>query len=125
MSLHKLARLTGFIFIIIGFLGFIPGITEDGLFLGIFQVNAPHNFFHILTGLIAFGMSRKDQKITRYFFQILGVVYMTLSLLGFSQASTSFFEWMVNNEADNWLYLAVSIAFLYIGFLYQNHRYKK
>jgi hypothetical protein len=122
MSLHKLARLTGFIFVIIGFLGFIPGITEDSLLLGIFHVNSAYNFFHILTGLIAFGMCRKDQKITRYFFQIAGVVYMAAALLGFSYEDE--FSTMANNQADSWLHLAVSIIFLYIGFLYQNHRKK-
>ena len=125
MSLHKLARLTGFIFVIVGLLGFIPGITEEGLLLGIFHVNGVHNFFHILTGLIAFGASRKDQKITRYFFQIAGVVYMAAALLGFSQGDEPLFGLMANNGADNWFYLAMSIAFLYIGFLYQNHRYRK
>ena len=124
MSLHKLAKLTGYLFVIIGMLGFIPGITEDNLLLGLFHVNKVHNFFHILTGLIAFGVSRKDQKITRYFFQIAGVVYMAAALLGFGNGDEPIFGRMANNLADSWLHLGISIAFLYIGFLYQNHRKK-
>lgn len=125
MSLHKLAKLTGFIFILIGVLGFIPGVTEDGMLLGTFHVNTAHNLVHILTGLIAIGMSRKDQKYTRYFFQIAGLFYLAVALLGFAHGDEPVLGILANNRADSWLHLLLSIAFLYIGFLYQNRRIKR
>ncbi len=124
MSLHKLAKLTGFIFIIIGILGFIPGVTQDGLLLGVLEVNGLHNFVHLLTGFIALGMSRKNQKVTRYFFQIAGVVYLGLALLGFGHGDQPIFGMLANNPADCWLHLTLGIIFLYIGFLYTSHRAK-
>ncbi len=125
MSLHKLARLTGYAFVIVGILGFIPGITVDDLLLGKFHVNWIHNCIHIATGLIALGMARKDQKATRYFFQIAGIAYLVVALLGFAQEDAPVFGIIANNLADSRLHLVISIVFLYIGFLYQNRRYKK
>lgn len=125
MSLHKLAKLMGFLFVLFGILGFIPGITENELLFGIFQVNAALNFFYILTGLIAFGVRRKEQKHTKYFFQTAGLVYMALALIGLAQSDKPVLGVLANNPADSWLHLWVSVAFLYIGFLFQNRRYKK
>ncbi|MBP7075013.1 MAG: DUF4383 domain-containing protein [Rhabdochlamydiaceae bacterium] len=124
MSLHKLSKIIGFIFIIIGILGFIPGITEEGLLFGVFEVNAQHNFIYLLTGFIALIMSRKNQKITRYFFQIAGVVYLGIALLGFGHGDQPILGTIANNPADSWFNLIVSIVMLYIGFLYRNHRAK-
>ncbi|MBC7764794.1 DUF4383 domain-containing protein, partial [Microbacteriaceae bacterium] len=42
----------GVVFVAIGVLGFVPGVTtEDGLLLGIFQVSPLHNVIHILSGI--------------------------------------------------------------------------
>lgn len=125
MSLHKLAKLTGFIFILIGVLGFVPGVTEEDMLLGTFHVNTAHNLVHILTGLIAIGMSRKNQKYTRYFFQVVGIVYLAVALLGFAHGDEPVLGMLANNRPDSWLHLVLSVAFLYIGFLYQNRRSKR
>lgn len=124
MSLHKLAKLTGYIFIITGILGFVPGITQDGLLVGIFAVDRVHNLFHLATGVIALIMRKKDQKFTRYFFQIIGLVYLAVALIGFAHGDAPVLDVMANNEADSWLHLGLSVALLYIGFLYRNHRSK-
>lgn len=124
MSLHKLAKLTGYIFVLIGVLGFIPGVTDNNMLLGLFHVNGPHNWFHIISGLVAFRVSRADQKITKLFFQVLGLVYLATALMGFRNVDEPLFGLIANNSADNWLHLGLSIAFLYIGFLYSSHRVK-
>ncbi len=124
MSLHKLAKLTGTIFILIGILGFVPGITHEGLLVGIFAVDGVHNLIHLATGIIALIMVRKDQKFTRYFFQIIGLVYLAVALLGFAHGDAPILGMIANNEADSWLHLVLSVVLLYIGFLYRNHRSK-
>lgn len=124
MSLHKLAKIIGYIFITIGVLGFIPKVTEDSLLFGVFEVNTLHNFIHLLIGFIALIVSRKNQKITRYFFQITGVVYLGFALLGFGHRDQPILGMVANNPADSWLHLIISIVLLYIGFLYMNHRTK-
>ena len=65
MSLHKLAKIVGYLFIIIGVLGYIPVLTdENNLLLGIFYVNGAHNLLHILTGLIAIGNYERENAFS-------------------------------------------------------------
>lgn len=40
----------GFAFLLGGTLGFVPGVTKDGMYFGIFMVNSPHNILHIGSG---------------------------------------------------------------------------
>jgi len=50
--INKLALTFGVILVLVGVLGFIPGITADGLLLGILHVNILHNITHLVTGLV-------------------------------------------------------------------------
>jgi uncharacterized protein DUF4383 len=48
-----LALLFGVVFLLIGVLGFVPGVTTDEMLFGIFHVNAAHNVVHLLSGAVA------------------------------------------------------------------------
>lgn len=122
MSLRKLAHLTGYFFLIIGALGYIPGITENNHLLGLFHVNTAHNLIHILTGLIAFGIARKTPRTMQIYFQLISFVYTAFALLGFYYGNLPIFGLIASNLADSWLHLVLGIAFLYIGFLYKNSK---
>lgn len=122
MSLRKLAHLTGYLFLIFGILGYIPGITEENYLFGIFHVNSTNNFIHILTGLVAVGAARKTPKTMQIFFQLLGVVYTAWGLVGFHLMDRPIFGIIASNLADSWFHLLLGIALLYIGFLYKNSR---
>lgn len=50
MSSQKITLGLGIFYIAIGILGFVPGITSNGLLLGIFAVNTIHNIAHLLVG---------------------------------------------------------------------------
>ena len=50
--IERLGLLWGFLFLLGGILGFVPGITEDDMFLGIFMVNTAHSIVHIASGAI-------------------------------------------------------------------------
>jgi hypothetical protein len=48
------AKLFGAVLVLVGILGFVPGITtDDGHLLGIFHVNAIHNIIHLASGAVA------------------------------------------------------------------------
>ncbi len=124
MTLSTVAKFTGYFFILIGILGFIPRITEHELLLGVFHINTAHNLFHVITGLVALEISRKGQKNSRHFFQIAGIAYLITGLFGFALKEAPVFGVLANNAADNWLNLALSIVFLYLGFLFKNPKFK-
>ena len=115
MNIQKAAKLFGIGFILIGVLGFVPGVTtDDGLLLGIFQVDAIHNVIHLLSGIVAlicagsFGASKS-------YFKIFGVVYALVTIIGFANGESILGIFSING-ADNLLHLVIAVVALYYGF---------
>ena len=52
MSSQKITLGLGIFYVAIGILGFVPGITSNGLLLGIFAVNTLHNVAHLVIGAV-------------------------------------------------------------------------
>jgi hypothetical protein len=106
--------------IFIGILGFVPGITEKDMFLGIFKVNAFLNFIHLITGLLAYFIGRLGINPSRLLFQTLGVIYAILGFLGFAHTSKHILRIIANNMADSWLHVAIALVCIFMGFFYKN-----
>lgn len=115
MNTQKAAKWFGIIFIVIGVLGFVPGITTaTGYLLGIFRVDAIHNIIHILSGIIALMCAGSAAKAQGYF-KIFGIVYALVTVLGFIQGQ-AVLGLIAVNAADNVLHLLLAIIFLALGF---------
>lgn len=117
--LKKIAIVVGVVFVLIGILGFVPGITSthaDGgkYLLGIFLIDGVENVIHILTGLVALAAGYTSEKSSRMFFLAFGAVYALVTIIGFVQGDTVLGIFDVNT-ADNFLHLALAAAFLGIG----------
>jgi hypothetical protein len=112
----KLSLLFGVVFLAIGILGFVPGITRVEHMLGIFHVNAAHNAVHILTGLIALMAGLASEHAATLFFRIFGVVYGLVAILGFAYGDQPIFGLISNNVADTWLHVGVATVSLLLGF---------
>lgn len=113
--MQKMAKVFGYVFLAIGVLGFVPGITSGGNLLGIFEVDAVHNIVHLLTGVLALWAASGAGTNARLFFQVFGVVYAVVTVVGFIQGSTVL-GIMAVNGADNLLHLVVAAVALYYGF---------
>lgn len=114
MHIQKLAKLFGIVFIAIGILGFVPGITSNGNLLGIFEVGTLHNIIHLLSGIVALAMAGDAMK-ARTYFKVFGVVYAIVTIVGFLQGNTVLGLIGVN-VADNLLHLVIAIVALALGF---------
>ena len=117
------AQLFGVVFLLVGILGFIPGITSDapGDFsgegseaelLGIFQVSILHNIVHLLFGLVGLALARTPEG-ARTFLVGGGVVYLVLCLVGLIGG----LEWLPTNDADQWLHFVLGVVLLGAGLL--------
>lgn len=120
--LQKAATIFGVVFVLIGILGFIDAFTSpsaDGnrLLLNIFEVNAIHNLVHLLSGIVALiAAARADWS--RLYFQVFGVVYALVTVLGFIMDPV--LGLIPVNTADNLLHIVIAAAALYLGFGYKN-----
>ena len=114
--LKKMATLFGWVLLVVGILGFIPGITADEHLLGIFHVNLLHNLVHIISGLAALYLAGKGEDSSRMFFQVFGVIYALVAILGFFSGDEPVLGLLSNNMADTWLHVVIAVVSLYLGF---------
>lgn len=111
----------GFVFLAIGVLGFIPAAAPQDMLLGYFHVNMLHNLVHIVTGIIALvvAFGRCSCCTPSRFFQVFGIVYGLVAILGFWYGESPILGLVANNMADNLLHTAIAAASLYLGFGYK------
>ena len=114
--IRKMAMVFGVIFLAVGLLGFVPGITENGHLLGIFHVNPAHNLVHILSGLAALLAAKASERAAQNYFRIFGVIYALVAILGFLGGDEPVLGLIANNTADNWLHVAIAAVSLALGF---------
>ncbi|MET7709612.1 DUF4383 domain-containing protein [Micromonospora sp. NPDC005413] len=121
-------------FLLIGVLGFIPGITtnydelrfaghhSDARLLGLFQVSVLHNAVHLLFGLAGLVLARSLAG-ARLFLAGGGAIYLVLWLYGLAIEAIDA-EGGANilpvNDADNWLHLALGFGMIALGLLLSN-----
>lgn len=120
------ALVVGVVFLLVGVLGFIPGITtnfgsltfaghqSEALLLGLFQVSVLHNIVHLLFGVAGLAMSRTAAG-ARTFLIYGGVVYAVLWVYGLVVDPTSAANFVPLNTADNWLHLLLAVGMIGLG----------
>jgi hypothetical protein len=116
------------VFLLVGLLGFIPGITTDydsmqfagheseAMLFGVFQVSILHNIVHLLFGVVGLALARTAQG-ARIFLVGGGVVYAVLWLYGLAIDHDSGANFVPVNNADNWLHLGLAVGMIVLGLL--------
>ena len=122
--IQSIAALVGVVFLLVGILGFIPGITthygdlsfaghdSGAKLLGIFQVSILHNIVHLLFGVVGLALA-KTAEGARTFLIGGGVVYLVLWVLGIIGGA----DWIPANTADNWLHFVLGVGMIALGFV--------
>ncbi|MFG1776889.1 DUF4383 domain-containing protein [Micromonospora sp. NPDC049051] len=119
------------IFILVGVLGFIPGVTtgyddmtfaghhSEARLLGLFQVSILHNALHLGFGLAGLVLARSIAG-ARLFLAGGGALYLGLWLYGFAIDRESAANFIPVNDADNYLHLVLGFGMLALGLLLSN-----
>jgi hypothetical protein len=114
------------VFLLVGVLGFIPGITtdyatmqfagheSDAKLFGVFQVSILHNIVHLLFGVAGLAMARRADT-ARLFLIGGGAVYLVLWLYGLVIGHDSNANFVPLNGADNWLHLLLGLGMVGLG----------
>jgi Domain of unknown function (DUF4383) len=111
-----LGLLFGIVFLAIGILGFVPGVTNNEMLLGIFMVNPAHSVVQIVSGIIFLIASMSGAGAARLWFQIFGIIYAIVAILGFMNPNGMLLGMISNNPADTWLHVVLAVVMLIIGF---------
>jgi hypothetical protein len=123
---QSVAMLIGVVFILVGILGFIPGITtnfdditfagnESGAeLLGIFQVSILHNLVHGLFGIVGLFLARTMEGARTYLIGG-GAIYLVLALYGIVVGPGSGANFVPLNGADDVLHVLLGIGMIGLG----------
>jgi len=111
-----LAIVFGIVFLLVGILGFVPGIAPDEMLFKIFHVNAAHNIVHIVSGIIFLIAAAAGAAGAQTWFRVFGVIYAIVAIWGFAVGSGNTLWVVSNNPADTWLHVVLAVAMLLIGF---------
>jgi hypothetical protein len=121
------ASAVGAVFLLVGALGFIPGITTNydsmtfadhdsgAELLGIFQVSVLHNIVHLLFGVAGLWAATQARLVPPV---LLGsaAIYGVLTIYGIVIDKESDANFVPLNSADNWLHLVLTVGLAGLGF---------
>jgi len=127
-AVQKAASLVGIVFLAVGVLGFIPGITTNygsmqfashdsaAKLLGLFQVSILHNVVHLLFGIAGLALARSIRG-AKNFLIVGGVIYLVLFIYGLAVPMNSGANFVPVNQADNVLHLLLGLGMIALGAL--------
>ncbi|WP_027660801.1 DUF4383 domain-containing protein [Salinispora fenicalii] len=121
------------ILLLLGVLGFVPGITTDygelrfagpdseAKLFGLFQVSFLHNILLLGSGLAGLILARRVSG-ARLFLTVGGALTLALWIYGLVIDRSSSANVIPVNDADNWLHLGLGFGMLVLGLLLSNQK---
>ena len=125
-AVQKAAAVVGVVFLLVGVLGFVPGITtnydtlsfashhSEAELLGLFQVSVLHNIVHLLFGIAGLALARTVSGARNYLV-VGGIVYLVLFVYGLLVGQESAANFVPVNTADDVLHLVLGLGMIGLG----------
>ena len=128
--IRKFALIFGIIYLLVGILGFIPGINDHshadmppitvdsfyGRLLGLFPVNLMHNIVHIAIGIWGI-LSYGSVGSARMFGKGVAILYGLLTIMGLIPGLNTLFGLAPIFGHDVWLHAVSALVAGYFGFV--------
>ena len=120
------ALIVGVVFLLVGVLGFVPGITNhfdtitfaghdsQAKLLGVFQVSILHNIVHLLFGVVGI-LAARSAAGARSYLIVGGVIYLVLWIYGLVISDSSAANFVPVNTADDWLHFVLGVGMIGLG----------
>jgi hypothetical protein len=127
-AVRNAAKVVGAVFLLVGILGFVPGITQNiypisfaghggnDTLIGVFKVSVLHNVVHQLFGVAGLAMAKTTKSATSYLVGG-GIIYLVLAIYGAVISNQSAANFVPINTADNWLHLVLGIGMVALGLI--------
>lgn len=122
----------GIVLMLVGVLGFIPGITQQygelrflgpdshAMFLGLFQVSMLLNIVQLVIGGTGWAMSRNGMG-ARNFLMGFGLLYIVLGIFGLIVGVGSAANFLSLNTMDNWTHMVLGVLMIGAGWILSRH----
>ena len=127
--IRTFALIFGILYLLIGILGFIPGLSTHpadmphltvesghGYLMGMFPINILHNIVHIIIGLAGILASRSVGG-ARLYAQALAIIYGLLAVMGLIPGLNTTFGLIPIHGADVILHAVSALIAAYFGFV--------
>ena len=128
ISTRQFALIFGIVYVLVGILGFIPGITQPppagapslvvasfyGFILTLFAINILHNLFHIVVGAVGIAVWRNEAS-ARLYCRVLAIVFVVLTVFGLVPALQTTFGLIPLFGLDVALHAVTAVALAYFG----------
>ncbi len=127
--IQVVSLVVGIVFLAVGILGFIPGITTHsddlmfaghssmGKLLGVFQVSVLHNIVHLLFGVVGIFAARHFRS-AKAFLIVGGIIYLVLWIYGLIIDPMSGANFVPLNTPDNWLHFFLGVGMIALGLIF-------
>ncbi|WP_426989923.1 DUF4383 domain-containing protein [Pseudarthrobacter sp. Y6] len=125
---QKASMVVGAVFLLVGILGFVPGITgnfdqlhfagheSEAVLLGLFQVSVLHNIVHLLFGAAGIALARTAAG-ARSFLLYGGIIYLVLFVYGLVIPQDSVGNFVPLNGFDNVLHLLLGVGMVALALI--------
>ncbi|MGY0499380.1 DUF4383 domain-containing protein [Nocardia sp. FBN12] len=120
------ALVVGATFLLVGVLGFVPGVTTDYASLewaghhshaqlfGIFTVSVLHNIVHLAFGVLGV-LAAATAGLARTYLLGGGLIYLVLWVYGLLVDKDTAANFVPLNTADDWLHLGLGLGMIALG----------
>lgn len=129
MGVRLFALISGAIYVIVGILGFIPGLVTAptiapdlavdagyGYLMGIFPINLLHNIVHLVVGILGL-LAYRSYASSRTYSKGLAIFYGLLAIMGFIPVLQTTFGLIPIFGNDIWLHALTALIAAYFGFI--------
>jgi Domain of unknown function (DUF4383) len=125
-AVQNAARVAGAALVLLGVLGFVPGVTaaygslafagpgSTAMLLGVMQVSVLHNALHATIGVVGLLMGGSIAS-AKSFLAIGGVAQLLLCVFGFVVGEGSVLNFLPVNTPANWLHLILGVGMIVLG----------
>ncbi|CAN5598914.1 hypothetical protein BH09ACT8_BH09ACT8_38070 [soil metagenome] len=121
LAVQGAAIVVGAAFLLMGILGFTPGVTahlnsmqlagyrSGALLFDVFQTSVVQNLVHVAFGIVGLLLAR-SYALARAYLLVGGLVFLGFWIWGLLMDPHSAANFLPVNDADNWLHLGIGIT---------------
>ncbi len=112
MEMRIFTFIFGIIFILLGIVSFIPEWKRLSFYL---HINIWDSFLYLFSGLYGICATLLKISTCRRYFQIMGVFYLVLAILGLFYGKKEIFGILASNLFTTWFHAAIGIFSIILG----------